>query len=159
MTVVRYNDNRIFKIQKEIFKPADCCQIKVVGRLVKKKNVRIAVQCLCKEHLNLHIRRKLRHFEIMELIRNTQFVEHKFCITLCVPTVKVSKFCFKFACFDAVFLGKILFCIKSVLFLHNLNKSWVAHKNCANNLVFIISKVVLLQHRKTLARSDVNLTL
>ena len=55
MTVMGYNDNGIFKIHKEIFKPTNSRKVKVVGRLVKKKDIGIAEKCLSKKNLNLHI--------------------------------------------------------------------------------------------------------
>ena len=53
MTVMRYYNNRIFKIHKEVFKPANSRKVKVVCRLIKKKNIRIAKKCLCKKNLDL----------------------------------------------------------------------------------------------------------
>ena len=46
VTVMRYNDNGIFKIHKEIFKPADSRKVKVVCRLVKQENIGVAEECL-----------------------------------------------------------------------------------------------------------------
>ena len=51
--IMRNNNNRVFKIQKEIFKPTNGRQIKVVCWLIKQKNIRITEKCLCKQHLNL----------------------------------------------------------------------------------------------------------
>ena len=144
MTVMGYNDNGIFKIHKEIFKPTNSRKIKVVGRLVKKKDIGIAEKRLSKKNLNLHIWRKFRHFHIMVFVRNAEFIEHKCSITFSIPAVHICKFSLKFACLNAVLLAEIFFHIKSVLFLHNLNKTWVTHKNSPDYFIFIISKMVLL---------------
>ena len=58
---MRYNDNGIFKICQKLFKPSDSIQIKVVGRLVKKKDVRISEKCFCKEHLHLFVSSQILH--------------------------------------------------------------------------------------------------
>ena len=159
MTVVRYDNNGVFKIKKEIFKPADSRQIKVVCRLVKQQNIRIAEKCLCKKHLNFHIRRKLRHFEIVIFVAYAELIEHKFGVALGIPAIQIGKLRLKLACLDAVFLGEILLGIKRVLFLHNFDKSRISHKNGADNLVLVISEVVLFQNGKALARGHMDFAL
>ena len=42
ITVMGYHDDRIFKVDQKFFQPFDRIEIQVVGRLVEKKNVRIA---------------------------------------------------------------------------------------------------------------------
>ena len=42
ITVMGYHDHRIFKVDQKFFQPFDRTEIQVVGRLVEKKDVRIA---------------------------------------------------------------------------------------------------------------------
>ena len=48
-----YNDDSVVKVDQEFFEPFNSRQIKVVGRLIQKKNVRIAEQSLCQQDLYL----------------------------------------------------------------------------------------------------------
>ena len=48
-----HHDYRVFKIQQEVFQPANGRQIQVVGRLVQQQNVRIAKEGLRQQHLDL----------------------------------------------------------------------------------------------------------
>ena len=144
MTVMRYNNYCIFKIQKEVFKPAYSSKVKVVCRLVKKQNIGIAVKSLCKKNLYFKVRRKFCHFKIMVFVAYSKFIEHKLCVALGVPAVQIGKFSLKFARLNSVLFAKILFSIKGVLFFHYFNQSRVTHKNCTNHLILVISKVVLL---------------
>ena len=44
-----YNDS-ILKVDQELLQPFDGIQVQVVGRLIQKKNIRIAEQSLCKKN-------------------------------------------------------------------------------------------------------------
>ena len=46
ISVMGYNYNRIVKIDKEILEPCNGIKIKVVGRLIKKKYIRITKKSL-----------------------------------------------------------------------------------------------------------------
>ena len=46
-----YNDDSVVKVDQEFFEPFNSRQIKVVGRLIQKKNVRITKQCLRQKNL------------------------------------------------------------------------------------------------------------
>ena len=46
-----YHDNRIFKINKELLKPCDSIKVKVVRRLIEKKDVRITEKSFCKKRV------------------------------------------------------------------------------------------------------------
>ena len=50
-----YHDHRIFKVDQKFFQPFDRTEIQVVGRLVEKKDVRIAEQGSCKQDFDLFI--------------------------------------------------------------------------------------------------------
>ena len=51
---------------------------------------------------------------------------------------------FQFAGADAVFIGKILFGIDGILFLHNLVKTLISHNDSVQYGVVIIFEMVLL---------------
>ena len=55
ITVVRHHDNGIFKVNQKFLKPCDGVQIQVVGRLVQKKDIRVAEKRLGKKNLYLFI--------------------------------------------------------------------------------------------------------
>ena len=48
-----YHDDCVLKVDQELFQPCDRIQIQVVGRLVKKQDVRITEQSLSKQNLYL----------------------------------------------------------------------------------------------------------
>ena len=48
-----YNDDSVVKVDQEFFEPFNSRQIKVVGRLIQKKNVRITKQCLRQKNFDL----------------------------------------------------------------------------------------------------------
>ena len=50
---MRYNDDRIFKIDQPVFQPVDGSQIQMVGRLIHQQNVRITEQRTRKKNLDL----------------------------------------------------------------------------------------------------------
>ena len=137
-------DNRIFKVHKEFFQPVDCRNIKVVGRLVKKKNVGISEKSLSKKHLNLLVTVKFTHKTVVEFVVNAKSVEKNFRITFSTPAVHFCKLLFKLADSDTVFLGELFFCVKLFLGIHNFNKLRVAHKHGTYYAVFVEGKVVLL---------------
>ena len=56
-----YHDNRIFKINKELLKPSDSVKVKVVRRLIEKKDVRITEKSFCKKYLYLLAAVKFGH--------------------------------------------------------------------------------------------------
>ena len=47
-----YNDNGVLKVDQKFFKPCDRIEIQMVGRLVEKQDIRIAEECLRKQHLD-----------------------------------------------------------------------------------------------------------
>ena len=67
ITVMGYYDNRIVKIDQELLQPFDSRKIQVVGRLIKKKDIRISEKSLCKKNLDLHTTGKVCHLCIVEL--------------------------------------------------------------------------------------------
>ena len=53
ITVMRYYDYGVVKINQEFFQPCDSVQIQMVRRLVQKKDVRVAEERLRKQHFYL----------------------------------------------------------------------------------------------------------
>ena len=95
----------------------------------------------------------------MVLVGNTQLVEHKLCIALCVPAVHIGKFRFQLPGAHAIRLAKVRFGVQGVLFFHNFNETGVAHQHGAHHLVLVVGKVVLLEHAEPLAGGDDHLSL
>ena len=48
-----YNDNRVVKVNEELFQPCDRVQIQMVGRLVEEQDVRVAEQGLSQKDFDL----------------------------------------------------------------------------------------------------------
>ena len=71
---MRYDDNCIFKIDQELFKPVDSVQIQVVSRLIQEQDIRITKKSSCKEDLDLLSTIKLAHKAVVELCRNSKAI-------------------------------------------------------------------------------------
>ena len=67
VTVVTYNQHSVFKVCKIIFKPHHGVKVKVVGRLVEKKVVRISEQSLRKHDTHFLFTAELSHYLIVEI--------------------------------------------------------------------------------------------
>ena len=80
ITVMGYDDNRIVKIDKEFLEPINGIKVKMVSRLIKKKNIRIAKESLCKKNFNLIACRKLAHHFIVKISRDTKTIKQGSCV-------------------------------------------------------------------------------
>ena len=149
-----YNDNCVVKVDQEFFKPFDCRQVKVVSRLIEKKNIRVTKQSLSKKYFDLLATCKVCHLGIMEFCVDSETIQKSSGIGFCFPSVHLCKFTFQFAGTDTVFICEVCFCIDSIFLFHNLIQSLVTHDNSIQNSICIIFEVVLLQERKTLAWCD-----
>ena len=54
-------DDRIVKVDQEFFQPLNSRKIQVVGRLIQKKDVRVAEKRLSQKNLDLLASCKVRH--------------------------------------------------------------------------------------------------
>ena len=153
-----YNDDSVVKVDQEFFEPFNSRQVKVVGRLIQKKNVRITKQCLRQKNFDLLASCKVSHLGIMEIGFNSKTIQKSSSIRFCFPSVHLCKFAFQFTGTDTVFISEVRFCIDSIFFFHDLIQSLVTHDNSIQNCICIIFEVILLQERETLARSDNNVT-
>ena len=159
VSVMADNDNGVFKVQQKVLKPVDCGNVKVVCRLVKKKNIGVSEKGLGKENLDLLFAGQLSHEFIVKFVVNTEGVEENFSVAFRTPAVHFRKLFFKLAYSYSVLLGEILFGIKLFLCVHDFNKLCVAHEHGADNIVIVIGIVILLQNGKTLARCDADIAL
>ena len=153
-----YNDDSVVKVDQEFFEPFNSRQIKVVGRLIQKKNVWVTKQCLCKKNFDLLASCKVSHLGIVEIGFNSKTIQKSSSIRFCFPSVHLCKFPLKFAGTDTIFVCEILFCVDGFFFFHDLIQSLVTHDNSIQNCICIIFEVILLQERETLAGSDNNVT-
>ena len=60
-----YNDDSVVKVDQEFLQPFDRRQVKVVGWLIQKKDVRITKQCLGKKNFDLLAACKVCHLSVM----------------------------------------------------------------------------------------------
>ena len=67
ISVMADYDNGIVKIDQEFFQPGNGIQIQVVGRLIQKKDIRIAKQCLCQKYFHLLSSIHILHHLIMQV--------------------------------------------------------------------------------------------
>lgn len=70
-----YNDDSVVKVDQEFFEPFNSRQIKVVGRLIQKKNVRITKQCLRQKNFDLLASCKVSHLGIVEIGFNSKTID------------------------------------------------------------------------------------
>ena len=131
----------------------------MVGRLIEKKNVRIAEQSLCKKNFDFLAAGQVSHLCIVELGFDAKSVQKSSSIRLCLPSVHLCEFTLKFAGTDTVFICKIFLCIDRLFFLHDFIKSGISHDNGIQYVEGIIFEVVLLQEGESLARSDHNISI
>ncbi len=67
VAVVGHDDNRIFKVNQEIFEPVDRLDVQTVGWLVQKKNIRLTKEGLSQEDLNLLTVGQFAHVLVVEV--------------------------------------------------------------------------------------------
>ena len=89
-----YNDNSVVKVDQEFFQPCDRIKIQVVGRLVKKQDIRVSEQCLCKKNLNLLRTCQVFHQFIMKLCLDTKSVQKIGSIRFRFPSIHCSELSF-----------------------------------------------------------------
>jgi len=159
ITVMGYYDNRIVKIDQELLQPFDSRKIQVVGRLIKKKDIRISEKSLCKKNLDLHTTGKVCHLCIVELGVDSETVEKSSSIGLCFPSVHFCKLTLKLAGTDAIFVCEIFLCVNGFFLFHDLIESFITHDDSIQNRISIIFEVILLQERKSLTGGDHNVAL
>ena len=69
-----YNDDSVVKVDQEFFEPFNSGQVKVVGRLIQKKNVRITKQCLRQKNFDLLAAGQVRHLCVVQFRLNAKAV-------------------------------------------------------------------------------------
>ena len=140
-----YDDNGVVEVDKELFKPADCFEIEVVGGLVEKKDIGITEKCLCKEDLDLLGTVEFCHLCIVIFRSDSETVKKHSRIGLCLISVHLRKLALKLTCSDSVLVGEILFHIDGIFFLHDVIEVLISHDHGIHYGKLIIFKVVLLE--------------
>ena len=74
ITVVRDNDNGIFKVNQKLLKPCNGIQIQMVGRLVQKQDIGIAEQSFGKQNLNFYVTIQVLHKRVVVVGIDTKTV-------------------------------------------------------------------------------------
>ena len=159
VTVVAYHQHGMFKVRKVFFEPGHRIHIQVIGRLVEQQVVRISEKRLCQHHAHLFLTTQITHQRVVLVFFYAQSAQQDSCIALGIPAFQFGKLFFQFGCLDTVFIGKIFLGIQGLALLHDVPKDGVSHQYGIEHRVGIKLKVVLAQHRKTLARSQGNATL
>ena len=75
VTVVGYNDNRVVKVDKEVFQPRDRLDIQTVGWLVQKQDIWFTKEGLGQEDLDLLTVGQFAHVLVMQVLRNVEVLE------------------------------------------------------------------------------------
>ena len=153
-----YNDDGIVKVDQEFFEPFDSRKIKMVGRLIEEKDIRVSKKCLCQKNLDLLASGKVSHLCIVEFGFDAKSVKKSCGIGFCFPAVHLCEFTFEFACTDSIFVSEIFLGIDGFFFFHNLIQSGISHNDGIKNLKGVVFEVILLQERKTLTGSDHNVS-
>ena len=148
--VVGNNDDRVVEVDQEFLQPGDGVQIQMVGRLVQQQDVGVAEQGPGQQDLDLLGTGQLAHQVGVELGLNAQTVEQGLRVGFRFPAVHFGKFRLQLAGPDTVFIGKVLFGVKSVLFLHDLEQTAVALDDRIQYGLAVVFVVVLLQERQSL---------
>ena len=130
-----YNNDGIVKVDQEFFKPFNSRQIQMVGRLVEEQDVRISEKCLCKKHFDFLAAGQVCHLSIMEFGFDSEAIQKSGSIGLCLPSVHLSEFTFKFAGTDTVFVREVFFCVDGFFFFHDFIQSGISHNNGIQNIV------------------------
>ena len=149
-----YNDDGIVKVDQEFLEPFDRREIQVVGRLIEEQDVRVSKKCLSKKDFDLLASGQVCHLCVMKIGINAKSVQKSSSIRFCFPSVHLCEFALEFTGTDSVLICKIFFSVDRFFFFHDLVQSGISHDDGVENLISVIFEVVLLQERKTLARSD-----
>ena len=146
---MRYDDDGILEIEQIIFEPAYGFEVEVVGRLVQKQYVGIAEQRLRQQHANLALSVKLAHFHVVIFARNIQLVQKRFRLAFRFPTAEFRKLVFQLGGANAVLFRKFRVRVKSVFFVHDLDKPFMSEHDGAAHRFKIVFILVLRKHAHT----------
>ena len=149
-----YHDHGVFKVDQKLLQPGYGVHIQMVGRLVKKEYIGVSEQGLCKQDLYLLRAVKIAHHAVVQLCLYPEAVKEVFGVGLGFPPVHFGKFGLKLARSYTVLVGKILFGIYGILFLHYLIKAFVSEDDGIQDRVVIIFEMILLKDRYTLPGSN-----
>ncbi|KAF5033830.1 hypothetical protein DSECCO2_602550 [anaerobic digester metagenome] len=151
VTVVTDNDDGVVKVGKEVFKPVNRFEVKVVGRFIQQENIGISEQGLGEENTNFHVVLNVTHFLLLQISGDSQSIEHLGGLGLSLPSSHFSEFTFKFSRPQAILLGEVLFRIDGVPFLHHGIQLLIAHNDCFKNRIIVEGKMVLSEYSHPLA--------
>ena len=149
-----HDDHRVLKIDQKFLKPGDRVEIKMVRRLVQKKDIRISEERARQQHLDPLRTRKSAHLRVKELLSDAEAGKQLFRVCLGVPAVHLREFRLKLTCPDSVFVRKIFLRVQCLLLLRDVVKPLVAHDHGVKHRELVIFEMVLLQEGKTLSRRD-----
>ena len=86
---MRYNKYGAKIISQEVLEPHNRINIKTVGRLIEKNDVRIAKECLCKKHFDLFALLERRHHHIKIVIGKTESLNKLRGVRFRLPAVEL----------------------------------------------------------------------
>ena len=145
------NDDCIFEVDQELLQPGDGVQVQMVGRLIQQQDIGVAEQGPGQQDLDLLGAGQFAHQIGVKLGLDAQTVEQGLRVGFRFPAVHFGKFRLQLAGPDAVLIGKILFGVEGVLFLHDLIQTAVALDDRIQYDLTVVFIVVLLQERQPLS--------
>ena len=102
---------------------------------------------------------EIAHQRIMKRLGNFKRVEKLTRLVFGVVAVHFRKFAFKLGGADTVLFGKIGIGIQGVLFVHNIDQTFVAAHNGAEHRFVVVHILILLQYRHTFVFIQRNVSL
>ena len=151
-----YDDNGILEIDEEFLQPGDRVQIQVVGGLVQQQDVGISEQGSGKQDLDLLRAGKLSHQIAVQLRLDSEAVQKGLRVGLRLPAAELRELGLQLAGLDAVFIGKVFFGVKGVLFLHDLEETGITLDHGIEDDLIIIFVLVLFQEGQSLSLGNGN---
>ena len=154
VTVMADDDDRVVKVQQEVFQPAHGLNVQIVGRLVQQQDIRAAKERLSKQDLDLLAAVEFLHQGMLPIQADTKTGQDHLRIAFSVPAVQFGKLTLQNAGALTVLVGKVFLAVELVLLLHDLIQALMTHDNRRQDFIFIKLKVVLLQNGHTFAGRD-----
>ena len=158
VSVMAYNNDSIVEVFKIVFKPMDGLKVKVVGRLVQKKNIWISKKCLGKKYPDLQVIFDFIHLLFMKSYRDSKAIQHLCSCRFSLPATKFTELTFKLRSPQSIFFREIIFGIDGISFLHDVIEMFETHDYSVDYSIIIIFEVILLQCSKSFTGSDYNLS-
>ena len=108
-------------------------------------------QGLCQHDAHFLIIRDVGHLLVVLPLGNAKILQQLCSLALGLPSVHLGKGHFQFSSTVAFLLGHFGLGVQRLTFLHVLPQGLMAHEYGVHHRELVVFKVILLQHRQTLA--------